>query len=248
MNTCQNSRTVLQFIAAGLVAVVAAQRSTAGDDVLQAPCFDPVLLRQLESLDALLIKYLHDHSCSKLLKNLGIETDENGLAVGRIHRKNLVFRSRYRTRNGISRIVLVYDPALHKWPGFQPQTIVIADSTYRLITWKEVGGSPMLQRAEVTVDETKSPTLILTSEHRHTIPNPKLGKYRYLLGNDQIKSAGIEWIYAREAERKLYEYYRKFLECRKSGHSAEDCEKLYGHLKPPTTSDKHDPKDDFPLE
>ena len=217
MCTCKQSHIVFRFTIIGLLALRAANASAADDDPIQEPSLDPVLLKQLVTQDALLIQYLHIHSCSELLKNLGIKTDNKGLAVGRFQRKKLAFQSRYTTKNGQCRIVFVYDPTLHIWPGSQPETIVISDSTYRLIAWKEVGGSPMFEQGQLTFDDSKAPTLILTCRHRHTFTHPKVGRYRFLLSNDVIKEAKeVEWIYSSEEAQAEYERIRQVLEAKEN--------------------------------
>lgn len=165
---------------------------------------DPVVLRLLTSPDATFIKLLHDRSERKLLANLGIETDNNGLAVDRFQRKALVFRREYEV-GGERRHVLVYDPCLHSWPGCQPETIIVCDAFYRPLDWKEVGGSPMFQSAALDTSAGSGPVLLITRRHRHTNSNPERGIYRFSLANDQIKAAPkTEWLYKDDAERAHY--------------------------------------------
>ncbi len=177
---------------------------------------DPVFARFLRAQDALLVKYLHDHSCSELLDNLAIKTDANGLDVTLFPRKKLAFHSRYKTRAGKPRFVLVYDPIMHSWPGTQPETIVITDSGYRLLEWKAVGGSPMFQSAELRYDKAGNPVLALTRTHRHPFTDPTRGNYRFLLADDQIRRVPeVEWIYASQEVRDRYERIRQAIEIRK---------------------------------
>jgi hypothetical protein len=170
---------------------------------------DPVLFRFLTSPDAMLIKILHVRSERKLLANLGITPDQNGLAFGQFQKKKLVFHRTYELR-GEHRHVFVYDPCLHMWPGTQPETIVICDASYRPLNWKEVGGSPMFENATLDVTTGTAPVLLLTRRHRHTIPDPKRGIYGFSIGDDKIEPLPeVKWLYEDDAERAQYDQWRK---------------------------------------
>lgn len=189
----------------------------ADDDVLPAEIrdvqiqLDPQILRSLSSPSVALIKALHDRRERDLLTNLGITTDATGKANGQFQKKRLAFHRKYRLGDGI-RHVFVFDPVLHSWPGTQPETIVITDALHRVLDWKEVGGSPMFGGAAFEHAENAGPVLLITREHRHTIPNPKRGIYRFSLKNDTITpSPEIEWLYKDEAERAQYVRWRKAL-------------------------------------
>jgi hypothetical protein len=61
-----------------------------------------------------------------------------------------------------ARQVLVFDRQLHMWPGYQPITIILVDSNFKVLSWLESGGSPMFSKASLqtakasTVLETRS--------------------------------------------------------------------------------------------
>ncbi len=172
---------------------------------------DPQLIRSLSSPNVALIKALHDQRERDLLTNLGITTDPTRKANGQFQKKRLAFHQKYRLRTDI-RQVFVFDPVLHSWPGTQPETIVITDVSHRVLDWKEIGGSPMFAGAAFEHAEDTGPVLLITREHRHTIPNPKRGIYRFTLNNDTIApSPEIEWLYKDEAERAQYARWRKAL-------------------------------------
>lgn len=172
---------------------------------------DRGLLHLLTSPDGFFIKALHEESEDELLSNLGITTDRDGMPIGRFQRKTLAFHKAYKL-SGKCRHVFVYDPCLHSWPGTQPETIVITDASHRVLDWKEVGGSPMFVGAALEHAEDARPFLLITREHRHTIPNPKRGIYRFSLQNDMITpSPEVEWLYKDEAERAQFARWRKAL-------------------------------------
>lgn len=172
---------------------------------------DPQILRSLSSPSVALIKALHDRRESQLLTNLGITTDATGKANGQFQKKRLAFHREYRLGDAI-RHVFVFDPVLHSWPGTQPETIIITDALHRVLDWKEVGGSPMFAGAAMEHAENVGPVLLITREHRHTIPNPNRGIYRFSLKDDTIApSPEIEWLYKDEAERAQYARWRKAL-------------------------------------
>ena len=189
----------------------------ADDDALPPKILDveiqlnPQLLRSLSSPSVALIKALHDQRESDLLRNLGIATDPTRKADGRFQKKRLAFHRIYRLGDGI-RNVFVFDPVVHSWPGTQPETIVITDAAHRVLGWKEVGGSPMFAGAAFEDADDTGPVLLITREHRHTIPNPKRGIYRFSLNNDTITpNPEIEWLYKDDAERAQYARWRKAL-------------------------------------
>ena len=198
----------LSGVAVGVVADDNDPPADARDVQIQ---IDPVLLRLLTSPDAILIKVLHERSEEKLLTNLGITTDQNGIASGRFQKKTLAFHKEYKLSDK-RRHVFVYDPSLHSWPGTQPETIIICDASYRPLDWKEVGGSPMFERAALESSADTGPVLLITRRHRHTIPNPKRGIYRFSLNNHTIRAIpDIEWLYTNDAERAQYARWRESL-------------------------------------
>ena len=198
----------LSSVAVGVVADDNDPPADARDVQIQ---IDPVLLRLLTSPDAILIKVLHERSEEKLLTNLGITTDQRRIAIGRFQKKTLAFHKEYKLGDK-RRHVFVYDPSLHSWPGTQPETIIICDASYRPLDWKEVGGSPMFERAALESSADTGPVLHITRRHRHTIPNPQRGIYRFLLKNDTIKAIlDIEWLYTNDAERAQYARWRESL-------------------------------------
>jgi hypothetical protein len=185
---------------------------------------DPQFLRSLSSPSVALVKALHDQHESDLLRNLGISTDPTREANGRLQKKRLAFHRKYRLGDGI-RHVFVFDPVLHRWPGTQPETIVITDAAHRVLGWKEVGGSPIFAGAAFEDADDTGPVLLITREHRHTIPNPNRGIYRFSLKNDTITpSPEIEWLYKDEAERTQYGNWRKALREREraNGKTADE--------------------------
>ena len=118
--------------------------------------------------------------------------------------------------------VFVYDHWLHSWPGFQPQTIVICDAFYKLLDWKEVGGSPILEKTTLVDLDTGSPIVWLTCKHRHTIPNPERGIYKVSLAGDKIGPLTVEWVYKDDAERAQYEEWRRQIRERRAKQDAID--------------------------
>jgi hypothetical protein len=178
------------------------------DDDIQ---LDPQILRSLSSASVALIKALHDQRERDLLTNLGIATDPTGKANGEFQKKRLACHQKYRLGDDI-RHVFVFDPVLHSWPGTQPETVVITDASHRVLDWKEIGGSPIFVGAAFEHAQDAGPVLLITREHRHTIPNPKRGIYRISLNNDTITPCPeIEWLYKDEAERAQYSRWRKAL-------------------------------------
>jgi hypothetical protein len=185
---------------------------------------DRALLHLLTSPDGFFIRALHENSEEELLSNLGITTDQNGVPIGRFPRKALVFHKAYKS-GAKRRHVFIYDPCRHSWPGTQPETIVITDPSHCVLDWKEVGGSPMFVAAAFQHLEDAGPVLSITRQHRHTIPNPKRGIYRFRLKNDTITpSPKIEWLYKDEAERTQYARWRKALREREraNGKTADE--------------------------
>jgi hypothetical protein len=122
----------------GLVASVFSAYWTRTEENGERLSFDVAAFEPLTEAHARLIQRLHDAQ-TELLRKLGVETGKEGRWVKRLGEKTPVFYARYKTKTGDSRVALVYDAALHRWPGTQPQTIVLADDQYRLIAWKEVG-------------------------------------------------------------------------------------------------------------
>jgi hypothetical protein len=169
---------------------------------------DPLLLHLLVSPDAVLIKALHEQNETDLLTNLGITTDQEGMATGPRQKKTFAFRGEYKLGDK-HRHVFVYNPSLRRWPGTQPETIIICDASYRVLDWKEVGGIPMFELAALDLSEDTGPVLLITRQHRHTIPNPKRGVYRFSLNNDRITALpDVEWLYKDDAERTRYARWR----------------------------------------
>jgi hypothetical protein len=197
------------------IAFSSGTRVVADDDALPPKIrdgeihLDPQLLRSLSSPSVALINALHDQLESDLLTNLGIATDPTGKANGQIRKKTLAFHEKYRLGDDI-RHVFVFNPVLHRWPGTQPETVVITDASHRVLDWKEIGGSPMFVGAAFEHAQDAGSVLLITREHRHTIPNPKRGIYRISLNNDTIRPCPeIEWLYKDEAERAQYSRWRK---------------------------------------
>jgi hypothetical protein len=56
---------------------------------------DPLLLHLLASPDAVLIKVLHEQREKDLLTNLGIMTDQHGMATDRWQKKTVAFHREY---------------------------------------------------------------------------------------------------------------------------------------------------------
>ena len=158
--------------------------------------------------DARLIEHLRAHpgdrSCRQLLSNLSGPVASRGFA------KRVKFHARYRTPTGENRMVFVFDPVVRTWPGWQPETIVITDTQCRPVAWREVGGGPMFQEAELGQDKARAPVLILTRRHRHTYRHPAIGKYRFSLSEDGLRDIPmVEWVYANDRQRDVYEQRRQ---------------------------------------
>ena len=71
---------------------------------------------------------------------------------------------------------------------------LITNDDFDLVTWKEVGGSPMFQNARLE-GGPGAPILAITCSHRGRGPTNNLGTYRYqlsLTGIDRV--GGVEWV------------------------------------------------------
>lgn len=53
-----------------------------------------------------------------------------------------------------ARQVLVFDRQLHMCPGWQPITIILVDSNFKVLSWLESGGSPMFSKASLQTTNT----------------------------------------------------------------------------------------------
>lgn len=200
------------FMVGGLVATVLSPYWARAEENGERRPFDVAAFEPLTEAHARLIQRLHDDTQTELLRKLGVETDKEERWVKRFGEKTPVFYARYKTKTGDSRVALVYDAALHRWPGTQPQTIVLADDQYRLIAWKEVGGTPFFESARLTTVDPRGPVLVITRRHRHVMENPERGDYRVLLVDDRIQELPeVEWIYASQAERERFDRIRQDL-------------------------------------
>jgi hypothetical protein len=164
---------------------------------------DGQLARGSDKLDdARLLTYLNGHrgdeQVDALYKNLVLDREFN------FQGKRLVFNRKYQTTKG-ERYVFVYRPNGERWPGTQPQTIVISDGDQRLLTWKEVGGSPILKSTTFELQpnalepDTLEPIVALTCDHRHSVLQPdgsfsRTTRNHYLLQGDEIKEVKVEWL------------------------------------------------------
>ena len=117
-----------------------------------------------------------DSNCMQLLENLGVDNTNRGL-------KTIAFRGRYETQGGASRFVFVFRRPIISWPGLQPETVVVTDLEHRLITWKEVGGSPAFLAAVIDAPSNRPPLLKITRLHR---PGFLRGTHVFSLRDDRI--------------------------------------------------------------
>ena len=188
-------RDLLLVTVIALVAI--SQQTTMGQD---GPAKNPNIKVELPAEvfepDAGLVEHLATHSqdkiCQALLKQLGINPDKS---KDRITALGCKLVSSYKTASGEPRYVFVYDPNWRAWPGVQPQTIVIVDGRLSPLSWKEVGGSPMMVKVAFAVD-ADNPVVSITCAHRHTFTHPRGGTYRYSLRGDEIHALGEPvWIY-----------------------------------------------------
>jgi hypothetical protein len=148
-------------------------------------------------LNALRKRSGEDESAARLIRNLRLPADSNEEPrLGKL----LAFHRSYQL-DGKQRYVLIYDPNWHLWPGTQPQTIVISDGNFRLLQWKEVGGSPKFSSADLQLEDGK-PRVRITCLHRHTHlvggEFTDLGRYVYSLENDKVQSVDMEWLLRNE--------------------------------------------------
>lgn len=183
---------------------------SAGDPIPQI-LLDPILVRLLENKDASLIDGLREGRQPDLLKNLGIGKGQAGIQNAQHQRKSLVYHQEYNVGNKL-RHVFVYSPNFRSWPGLQPETIVITNGSYRPLDWKEVGGSPMFERASLEEAKGGEPVLRIIRNHRHEFLNPKQGVYRFSLKDDTVTpTSDVEWLYRDDAERAEYARRREAL-------------------------------------
>lgn len=130
---------------------------------------------------------------SELIENLrGVaEADAAGpsmldaLAKG----KMLAYKSDPVSIGGRACRVFLFDPLFKGGPGPRPQTVVVTDDEHGLLTWKEVGGSPVYESARLE-KRGDAAVLAVTCRHEH---GPR-GTYRYALSLEGITRSGdIEW-------------------------------------------------------
>lgn len=164
-----------------------------------------------------LIDGLLKQDAADLLDNLGVDSEWSRDVGSALSRKTLVFHSTYRTIGGEPRRVFLYDCAVHSWPGTQPVTIVLTDGDYRLIAWREVGGSPALVETKLVKSVPGRPVLVLTFRFRHTSTHPERGVYRLSLAGDQIPELpAAEWIYSSDEQLAFYENLRQLENARRA--------------------------------
>lgn len=181
---------------------------------------DVDVIRALNLPDAAFIKAWHNQSETKLLANLGVVTDKNGLITNEFRKKILAFHHVYKAQ-GKRRHVFVYDSWVHSFPGFQPETIIICDASYAVLDWKEVGGGPMLEHVAFEETGANEQILRLTRNHRHTVPNPQRGIYGFSLAEDKITALpNVEWLYRDDAEKSRYDEMRNELRMRRAARAA----------------------------
>ena len=101
----------------------------------------------------------------------------------------LVFQASFKNSSGISRIVLVFDPVVHIWPGSQPQRIVITDDKYREITAATFGGEPVFDSAHIEVGNNGNTRLAVRRVHRRPLCTRSTTKY--VLLDSGIRA--VEW-------------------------------------------------------
>ena len=140
-----------------------------------------------------------DPAASRLLGNLREEAEADAGTASMLDRlmkrKRLVWKSSPASIGGRMCRVLFFDPR----PGPQPQTAVLTDEEYNLLTWKEIGGSPAYESARLE-KRGGSTVLAVTCRHRH---GPR-GTYRYALSLEGISRIGnIEWREEDEAPEPL---------------------------------------------
>lgn len=165
--------------------------------VRHQPVDEKILIRRLLSQSK------RSERCRLLIHRLGIEQlkDMRGLDTydelmddesWNWRFKTMVFQSPFRAVSGRRCIAFVFDQQVHSWPGSQPQTIIITDSQCRLLTWKEVGGSPMFCHAWMEVVGNDPTTLTIACNHRFL---RGFGVYRYVVEPSGVRRLGdVEWI------------------------------------------------------
>lgn len=160
---------------------------------------DPTLVRSLSEQDATLIYRLRkqedtSESASKLLQSLGLKAIDPA-DESRLKKKELVLRHQYQVEKG-GRNVLVYARP-DSWRE-ERETIVICDSDFCVLDWREVGGHSDFESVRVKTGPDGKPLLTLTRREsllQHRIdPNKERGYYDYSLSDDKVERVGdVRW-------------------------------------------------------